>query len=53
MWTVNPVDLIFGSQSELRVIAEISAANDGKQKFVTDFVSGRNKVMMLGRFDVK
>lgn len=52
-WTATPVDLIFGSHSELRAIAEVYAADDGKQKFVQDFVSAWNKVMMLDRFDVK
>jgi len=52
-WTASPVDLIFGSHSELRAIAEVYAAEDGKQKFVTDFVSAWNKVMMLDRFDLK
>ena len=51
-WTATPVDLIFGSHSELRAIAEVYAAEDGKQKFVTDFVNAWNKVMMLDRFDV-
>lgn len=52
-WTASPVDLIFGSHSELRAIAEVYAAADGKQKFVTDFVNAWNKVMMLDRFDLK
>jgi catalase-peroxidase len=52
-WTATPVDLIFGSHSELRAIAEIYAADDGKQKFVNDFVAAWNKVMMLDRFDLK
>ena len=52
-WTATPVDLIFGSHSELRAIAEVYAAEDGKQKFVTDFVNAWNKVMMLDRFDLK
>ncbi len=51
-WTATPVDLIFGSHSELRAIAEVYAAEDGKQKFVTDFVNAWNKVMMLDRFDL-
>ena len=49
-WTATPVDLIFGSHSELRAIAEVYAAEDGKQKFVTDFVNAWNKVMNLDRF---
>lgn len=52
-WTATPVDLIFGSHSELRAIAEVYSAEDGKQKFVRDFVSAWNKVMMLDRFDIK
>ncbi len=52
-WTATPVDLIFGSHSELRAIAEVYAAEDGKSKFYRDFVSAWNKVMMLDRFDVK
>jgi catalase-peroxidase len=52
-WTATTVDLIFGSHSELRAIAEVYAANDGKQKFVTDFVKAWNKVMNLDRFDLK
>lgn len=51
-WTATPVDLLFGSHSELRAIAEVYAAEDGKQKFMRDFVSAWNKVMMLDRFDV-
>ncbi len=52
-WTATPVDLIFGSQSELRAVAEVYASDDGKEKFVRDFVQAWNKVMMLDRFDVK
>jgi len=52
-WTATPVDLIFGSHSELRAIAEVYASGDGKQKFVTDFVNAWNKVMKLDRFDLK
>ena len=52
-WTASPVDLIFGSHSELRAIAEVYAAEDGKQKFLTDFVMAWNKVMMLDRYDLK
>lgn len=50
-WTATPVDLIFGSHSELRAIAEVYASEDGKQKFVNDFAHAWNKVMMLDRFD--
>jgi len=52
-WTATPVDLIFGSNSELRAIAETYAANDGKKKFVTDFVAAWTKVMTADRFDLK
>jgi catalase-peroxidase len=51
-WTATPVDLVFGSHSELRAIAEVYAAEDGKQKFAQDFVKAWTKVMMLDRFDV-
>ncbi len=51
-WTATPVDLIFGSHSELRAIAEVYAAQDGKEKFLSDFAKAWNKVMMLDRFDV-
>jgi catalase-peroxidase len=50
-WTATPVDLIVGSHSELRAIAEVYAAEGGKEKFVQDFVKAWNKVMMLDRFD--
>jgi catalase-peroxidase len=52
-WTATPVDLIFGSHSELRSIAEVYSAADGKQKFVNDFANAWNKVMTLDRFDIK
>ena len=48
-WTATPVDLIFGSQSELRAVAEIYAADDGRAKFVQDFVKAWAKVMDLDR----
>lgn len=51
-WTATPVDLIFGSNSELRAIAEVYAANDGREKFVNDFVAAWTKVMTLDRFDL-
>jgi len=51
-WTATPVDLIFGSNSELRAIAEYYAAEDSNEKFVQDFVSAWSKVMMLDRFDL-
>lgn len=50
-WTATPVDLIFGSNSELRAVAEVYAANDAKEKFVKDFVNAWTKVMTLDRFD--
>ena len=52
-WTATPVDLIFGSNSELRALAEVYASNDGKDKFVNDFVDAWTKVMNLDRFDIK
>ncbi len=52
-WTGSAVDLVFGSNSQLRAIAEVYASDDSKEKFVTDFVAAWDKVMMLDRFDVK
>ena len=52
-WTATRVDLIFGSNTELRAIAEVYACEDGKEKFVHDFVAAWNKVMNLDRFDLK
>ncbi|MCE9679261.1 catalase/peroxidase HPI [Shewanella sp. AS1] len=52
-WQATPVDLIFGSSSELRAIAEVYASNDARDKFVTDFVAAWVKVMQLDRFDLK
>ena len=49
-WTGTRVDLIFGSNSELRALAEVYAADDAKEKFVSDFVSAWDKVMNLDRF---
>ena len=51
-WNGSRVDLIFGSNSELRAIAEVYACEDGKDKFVKDFVAAWTKVMNLGRFDL-
>ncbi len=48
-WTATPVDLIFGSHAELRAVAEVYAADDGKAKFVQDFVKAWSKVMELDR----
>ena len=50
-WTATPVDLIFGSHSELRAIAELYAADDGAERFLADFIQAWNKVMMADRFD--
>ena len=51
-WTGTRVDLIFGSNSELRALAEVYAAADGQEKFVNDFIAAWNKVMNLDRFDL-
>lgn len=51
-WIGSRIDLIFGSNSELRAITEVYACNDTKEKFVKDFVAAWNKVMNLGRFDL-
>ena len=51
-WTGTRVDLIIGSNSELRAIAEVYACADGKDKFVSDFVAAWTKVMNLDRFDL-
>jgi catalase-peroxidase len=51
-WTATAVDLVFGSNSQLRALAEVYAADDAQQKFVQDFVSAWNKVMNLDRFDL-
>lgn len=52
-YTATRADLIFGSNSELRAIAEVYASNDAKEKFVKDFVAAWTKVMNLDRFDMK
>ena len=52
-WQATPVDLIFGSSSELRAIAEVYASNDASDKFINDFVKAWVKVMQLDRFDLK
>ncbi|NLT50031.1 MAG: catalase/peroxidase HPI [Ignavibacteria bacterium] len=52
-WTGTRTDLIFGSNSQLRAIAEVYAQNDAKEKFVKDFIAAWNKVMNLDRFDIK
>jgi catalase-peroxidase len=51
-WTGSRVDLIFGSHSQLRALAEVYACADSKEKFVKDFVAAWNKVMNLDRFDL-
>ena len=51
-WTGTRVDLVFGSNSELRALAEVYACNDAKEKFVRDFVAAWDKVMNLDRFDL-
>ena len=51
-WTATPVDLVFGSNTELRAIAEVYASKDAEEKFVRDFVSAWVKVMELDRFDL-
>ena len=51
-WTGTRVDLIFGSHSQLRALAEVYACADSKEKFVRDFVAAWNKVMNLDRFDL-
>lgn len=51
-WMATPVDLIFGSHSELRAVAEVYASDDAKDKFVTDFVNAWVKVMRSDRFDI-
>lgn len=52
-WTASRVDLVFGSNSQLRALAEVYAQHDNKQKFVRDFVTAWNKVMNADRFDLK
>jgi catalase-peroxidase len=52
VWTGSRVDLLFGSNSQLRAIAEVYASDDAKEKFVKDFVAAWNKVMNLDRFDL-
>ncbi|WP_328540472.1 catalase/peroxidase HPI [Streptomyces sp. NBC_00344] len=51
-WTGSRADLVFGSNSELRALAEVYASDDAQEKFVTDFIAAWNKVMNLDRFDV-
>jgi catalase-peroxidase len=51
-WTATAVDLVFGSHSQLRALAEVYASDAWKDKFVRDFVAGWGKVMNLDRFDL-
>jgi catalase-peroxidase len=52
-WTGTRADLIFGSHSQLRALAEVYGASDAKEKFVKDFAAAWTKVMNLDRFDLK
>ncbi|HEY0708428.1 MAG TPA: catalase-peroxidase, partial [Polyangia bacterium] len=52
-WTATAVDLVFGSHSQLRALAEVYASTDAKEKFVRDFVAAWDKVMNLDRFDLQ
>ena len=52
-WTGTRVDLVFGSNSQLRALAEVYACDDSADKFVADFVAAWTKVMELDRFDLK
>jgi catalase-peroxidase len=52
-WTATRADLIFGSNSELRALAEVYASSDANEKFVKDFIAAWTKVMELDRFDVR
>ncbi len=51
-WTATRVDLVFGSNSQLRAIAEVYAQDDAQKKFVRDFVAAWTKVMNADRFDL-
>jgi catalase-peroxidase len=53
VYTATRADLVFGSHSELRAIAEVYGSADAKEKFVADFVNAWSKVMMADRFDLK
>ena len=52
-WTATAVDLVFGSNSQLRALAEVYASDDAQEKFVRDFVAAWAKVMELDRFDLE
>ena len=51
-WVASRVDLVFGSNSQLRALAEVYAGDDAQEKFVRDFVAAWDKVMMLDRFEL-
>ena len=51
-WTGSRIDLVFGSNSELRALSEVYASDDAQAKFVRDFVAAWDKVMNLDRFDL-
>ena len=51
-WTGTRVDLIFGSNSQLRAVAEVYGSEDSEEKFLNDFVAAWDKVMNLDRFDI-
>ena len=51
-WTATRVDLVFGSNSQLRAVSEVYAQSDAQKKFVTDFVAAWTKVMNADRFDL-
>jgi catalase-peroxidase len=51
-WIASRVDLVFGSSSELRALAEVYACDDAREKFVSDFVAAWDKVMNLDRFEL-
>jgi catalase-peroxidase len=52
-WTGTRVDLVFGSNSQLRALSEVYGSSDAEGKFVADFVGAWNKVMNLDRFDIR
>ena len=52
LWTATRADLVFGSHSQLRALAEVYGSADAQQKFVQDFVAAWTKVMNLDRFDI-
>ncbi|MEQ3653471.1 MAG: catalase-peroxidase, partial [Glaciecola sp.] len=53
LYSATPVDLVFGSNSELRAVSEVYAYDNAKTKFVEDFVDAWTKVMTLDRFDLR